>query len=48
MKMETTIHAPVSGRVLRVVCQKGQLVSPGSPLLVIEPSEATTSAGQGP
>jgi urea carboxylase len=37
MKMETTLTAPVSGRVVRVLCKPGQVVSPSSPLVVLQP-----------
>ncbi|MCU1428050.1 MAG: urea carboxylase [Actinomycetia bacterium] len=35
MKMETVVTAPVAGIVHRVVCKEGQMVSPGSPLVVL-------------
>jgi urea carboxylase len=35
MKMETAIAAPAGGVVSRVVCEPGQIVMPGSPLVVL-------------
>jgi urea carboxylase len=35
MKMETTITAPCGGVVHRVVCDAGEMVMPGSPLVVV-------------
>ncbi len=35
MKMETTLTAPVRGRVSQVLCQKGTRVEPGQPLLIL-------------
>ncbi|MDQ1520436.1 MAG: urea carboxylase, partial [Actinomycetota bacterium] len=35
MKMETAVTAPVSGIVHRVMCEEGQMVSPGAPLVVV-------------
>jgi len=35
MKMETAVVAPVGGMVHRVVCEEGQMVSPGTPLVVL-------------
>jgi urea carboxylase len=37
MKMETTVHAPVDGRVARVMVRSGQEVVPGQPLVAIAP-----------
>jgi urea carboxylase len=37
MKMETTVHAPVEGRVARVMVRSGQEVVPGQPLVAIAP-----------
>ena len=36
MKMETTLHAPISGRVTEIRCQPGQVVDMGEILIVIE------------
>ncbi|MCU1459855.1 MAG: urea amidolyase, partial [Actinomycetia bacterium] len=35
MKLETTVVAPVRGTVARVVCREGQVVAPGTPLVVL-------------
>ncbi len=35
MKVFSEIHAPVSGRVIKVVADNGKLVQPGDPLLYI-------------
>lgn len=35
MKMEIPLHSPVSGEVLRVLCEPGKALSPGQVLVVI-------------
>jgi urea carboxylase len=35
MKMETAITAPAGGVVERVLCEPGEMVTPGAPLVVL-------------
>ena len=36
MKMESSLHAPKAGRVVKIACQAGQVVDMGEVLMVIE------------
>jgi urea carboxylase len=37
MKMEIAVSAPKAGKVVKVLCQPGTVVSAGQPLIVYEP-----------
>jgi acetyl/propionyl-CoA carboxylase alpha subunit/acetyl-CoA carboxylase carboxyltransferase component len=47
MKMEIAVEAPVAGVVQEVCARRGQQVAAGDLLLVIEPDEAASAAGNG-